>query len=194
VSVQTKPIRRRGILILILIMLALLTVWHRADDGAATGAPPLSLEGLLDEKLPEAKPEAELTVDNSACYVCHANLKTDALVIKHGENDVACADCHGQSLAHRNDEDNATPPDKMFGPHNIDTLCQSCHDEHDAAARKVLARWQKRCPQKTDPQTINCTDCHFHHRLDHRVVQWDKKTGKLIVQPHKKAGALKVDQ
>jgi len=184
--VLETPSHRRGMLLLIVATLALVTLLQERDDPQATGAPPpLSLEGLLDEKLPAAEKQIKLAVDNSACYVCHRNLEKDELVVTHGKAEVACVDCHGQSLLHRNDEDNATAPDKMFGPDNIDTLCQSCHDEHDVPARAVIARWQERCAGKTRPETIVCTDCHFYHRLARRVVRWDKKTGQLIVRPYK---------
>jgi len=74
----------------------------------------------------------------------------------------------------------------MYGPHNVDKMCGDCHETHDAPARKVIGRWQQRCPAKTDPKQVVCTDCHFDHRLASRTVAWDKKTGKLIVG--KKAG------
>lgn len=149
----------------------------------AAAAPPLSLEGLLDEKLPEAaEPPPKLEVDNQACYVCHDNLKTDELVLDHGKEGTGCIDCHGASLAHRNDEDNITPPDKMFPTDAIDRMCAECHDTHDAPAQKVLVRWQERCPAKTNPKEIVCTDCHYQHRLKFRTVWWDKKTGELIVR------------
>ncbi|HYW79846.1 MAG TPA: hypothetical protein VE890_09735, partial [Thermoguttaceae bacterium] len=51
----------------------------RSDDGRAWGIPPLSLDGFLDEKLPEATADApKLKVDNSACYVCHGNYDTES--------------------------------------------------------------------------------------------------------------------
>ena len=145
-------------------------------------APPLSLDGLLNEKLPEAKEKVKLKVDNSACYVCHGNYEEEPLVVWHGKHETSCIDCHGKSLAHRNDEDNITPPDKMYAPDQIDEMCKGCHEEHDVAARKVITRWQKKCPAKTNPREIVCTDCHFKHRLSFRTVWWDKKTGKLIVR------------
>jgi hypothetical protein len=150
---------------------------------AVAAAPPLSLEGFMDEKLPEA-PEAKpkLKVDNSACYVCHGNYDGEELVVTHGMEDVSCMDCHGKSLAHRDDEDNITPPDKMFALDAIDSMCADCHDTHDAPARKVVERWQERCPAKTDVKELVCTDCHFQHRLAFRTVWWDKKTGELVIR------------
>jgi hypothetical protein len=63
-------------------------------------------------------------------------------------------------------------------------MCAKCHEDHDASARKIIQRWQQRCPAKTRPNEIVCTDCHFEHRLPSRTVVWDKKTGKLVI--HKK--------
>lgn len=153
------------------------------DEVRALAAPPLSLDGFLDEKLPEAsKTATKAKVDNSACYVCHGNYETEELVVSHAEEEVGCIDCHGKSSEHRDDEDNITPPDKMYAPGDIKKMCQECHDTHDAPAQKVLERWQARCPAKTNPSEIVCTDCHYRHRLNFRTVWWNKKTGELIVR------------
>lgn len=162
------------------VVFALLGRFPGADLRAA---PPLSLEGYLDEVLPEAKPaDTEITVDNSACYVCHANYEEEELVISHAKEDVGCIDCHGVSYEHRDDEDNITPPDEMYAGKGIDAMCATCHDEHDVTAKDVLARWKERCPAKTDPKQIVCTDCHYRHRLAFRTVWWDKTTGELIIR------------
>jgi len=153
------------------------------DESRALAAPPLSLDGLLDEKLPEApKMAAKAKVDNSACYVCHGNYETEELVVSHAKEEVGCIDCHGKSSEHRDDEDNITPPDTMYAPGDIKKMCEKCHETHDAPARKVLERWQTRCPAKTNPDELLCTDCHYQHRLDFRTVWWNKKTGELIVR------------
>jgi len=151
------------------------------DDARAVAAPPLSLEGYLDEKLPEAPKETEkLKVDNFSCYVCHGNYEGEELVVSHGKEAIGCIDCHGESYAHRNDEDNVTPPDKMYPPETIDKMCAECHEEHVASARDVIERWRERCPEKTNPNEIVCTDCHYQHRLERRVVVWHKRTGEVI--------------
>jgi len=156
------------------------------DDARAVAAPPLSLDGYMDEKLPEApKEKVELKVDNFACYVCHGNYEDDELVIVHGKKKVACIDCHGESYAHRNDEDNITPPDKIFPRSAVDKMCSACHHTHDAPAREVLKLWQERCGAKADPNDIVCTDCHFQHRLKRRTVRWDKNTREVL--PREKA-------
>ncbi len=149
----------------------------------ATAAPPLSLEGLLDEKLPEApKKDDTILADNQACFVCHANYDEEPLAVSHSRQDVGCIDCHGESLEHRDDEDNVTPPDNMYALDDVDAMCGECHDEHIASAADVIARWQQRCPKKTDPSQIVCTDCHFQHRLKFRTVWWNKKTRQLVIR------------
>lgn len=158
-------------------------VYSGGDDARAVAAPPLSLEGLLDEKLPGAsKADPKIKVDNSACYVCHVNYDGEELVLQHAKEKVGCIDCHGESAAHRDDEDNITPPDMMYGPRDVGKLCGFCHREHDVAAVEVIRRWQERCAAKTDAKTIVCTDCHGRHRMKFRTVWWDKKTRKLIVR------------
>jgi len=155
----------------------------RTDDRRAVAAPPLSLEGYLDEKLPDGSPDdAKIKVDNQPCYVCHGNYDGEELVKMHARKKVACIDCHGESYAHRNDEDNVTPPEKMYAPDDVDKMCSNCHKEHNAPARKVIQQWQQRFPTKTNPEQIVCTDCHGQHRLKFRTVWWDKKTRKLVIR------------
>ena len=118
---------------------------------------------------------------NTACFVCHNNYTTESLVKAHAKEKVGCIDCHGQSFAHRDDEDNVTPPDIIYPLEKIEAACQKCHDTHDAPAKKVLKRWQERCPSKHDFASVVCTDCHGEHRLEKRVVRWDKNTRALIL-------------
>ena len=149
----------------------------------ALAVPPLSLDGYRNEKLVEGPHEsAGLKELNGGCYVCHGNYRTESLVTSHAKEKVGCIQCHGESLPHQVDEFHRTPPEKMYGPHNVDKMCGKCHEQHDAPATKVIQRWQQRCLAKVDPREITCTDCHFKHRLPSRTVVWDKKTGKLVVQ------------
>jgi hypothetical protein len=119
---------------------------------------------------------------NASCYVCHDNYKSERLAVIHAKEEIGCADCHGKSLEHQNDEDNITPPEIMFPLAKIDGLCAECHDSHDVSARKVLTRWSQRCPEKTEFDEVVCTDCHGYHRLEKRIVRWDKETGDVIVE------------
>jgi hypothetical protein len=202
-----NPLRTRTLLTFILLaagsfsLLAVVPVlppaWGADEAGSpkpASKLPPLkslkvdkSAPLLLDEPTAEeGKDQAFLRI-NEACYVCHGNYREEPMAVSHAKQDVSCMECHGPSLEHRNDEDNITPPDKMYALAKIDAGCQAdCHDSHDAPAREVLKRWQERCPDKTDVSQVVCTDCHGFHRLTRRTVQWDKDTGKLLLRSPKK--------
>lgn len=139
---------------------------------------PLLLDDAPAEKPPTSRAAAK--ADNEACFVCHANYREEPLVVEHAKENIGCVKCHGSSLKHRNDENNVTPPDVMFPLDAIDDGCADCHDEHVAPAVKVIARWQERCPEKNQADSIVCTDCHGNHRLELRTVRWNKKTGELL--------------
>jgi len=157
-----------------------------------TAPPPLVIDKdaplLLDEPTESEKHAPAATTraltDNAACFVCHANYREEPLASRHAAANVACVDCHGPSYAHRNDENNTTPPDVMYPADEIDQACRKCHASHDVPAAKVIACWQsarrEADPDKTNTETIVCTDCHGNHRLRLRSVRWDKKTGKLL--------------
>ena len=172
-----------GLLFAAVLAFCLMTGFS-GPDMQAFAVPPLKLDGdLLNEKLPE--PPAKKTkvkADNTACYVCHGNYNGEPFALIHAKADVACTKCHGKSFAHRNDEDNITPPEIMYAADQIDEACEKCHDTHDAPAKKVIARWQQCCLAKTNFNELVCTDCHGKHRLARRTVRWDKKTGKLIIR------------
>ena len=154
--------------------------------GTAKRPPPLKVDKtsplLLEEPPPSTgsvdpeKPRA----DNNACFVCHSNFQDELIVTAHAKEDIGCIKCHGSSVAHRNDEDNVTAPDKMFASARIDKSCRKCHEDHNASVRKVIKMFQARFPPNTDPKNVVCTDCHGEHRLKVRSVHWDKNTGKLL--------------
>jgi hypothetical protein len=158
-----------------------------AQEQETSDLPPLIIDDdepllLLEAPEEEEKSAAELKAltESQPCFVCHVNYQKEPLAAGHAKQGLSCVTCHGDSFAHRNDENNTTPPDTMYPPDHISKKCGECHKTHDAPARKVIARWQKRCPDKTDPKTIVCTDCHGQHRLKIRTVKWDKKTGKVL--------------
>lgn len=158
------------------------------QDEKPGGLPPLVVDKsapLMLEDPPEVDPWAAPfgpVADNLACYCCHANYEEEQFVVYHAKANVGCVKCHGQSYAHRDDENNVTPPDTMFPPETIEANCKECHETHDAPAKDVIARWQERCPKKTKPEELLCMDCHGKHRLELRTVRWDKRTGKLILR------------
>lgn len=139
---------------------------------------------VVDEDAPllldEPGAAAKLLANNGPCFVCHVNYTEEMLASRHAAANVGCVACHGDSYAHRNDENNTTPPDVMYPRDRINAACQKCHASHDVPATKVIELWLKRCPDKTDARSIVCTDCHGDHRLKVRTVRWDKKTGKLL--------------
>jgi len=158
-----------------------------AEEGGGSGSslPPLTVDRdaplLLEEPEPEEEePQIGPVADNQACFVCHANYQEEPFATWHAKANVGCVDCHGASHAHRNDEDNITPPDVMYPRDRIERCCAECHDEHDVPAREVIAMFLKRCLDRTGAEQIVCTDCHGEHRLPRRVVRWDKRTGELL--------------
>lgn len=144
-----------------------------------TGAPLLLEEpGETDNSPSESA--AKTIADNSACFVCHVNYSEEPLARDHAKAGLGCVDCHGDSFAHRNDENNTTPPDTMYPSNKIVSFCHECHATHDAPAVDVIALYLERGLSKSDPAKIVCTDCHGEHRLQVRTVRWNKETGKLI--------------
>lgn len=173
-----------------------------ADDSAesAKKLPPLKVNKttplLLDDPPPNTGPvdDKKPRVDNNACFVCHGNFQDESMVAVHAKESIGCIKCHGPSIAHRNDENNVTPPDKMFPSARIDKSCRECHEDHTASPQKVIGMFQARFPQNTDPINVVCTDCHGEHRLKNRSVRWDKITGKLLAHDPEAAklpGAVK---
>jgi len=130
---------------------------------------------LLDE--PTEDESAAEGADNSRCHVCHMNYAEEKLAILHAQVGIGCESCHGDSSPHCGDEDNITPPDKMYAKETVKPYCLTCHAADKLPAEtheKVLHRkfWQKK---------EYCTDCHGEHVLAYRTRTWDKKTGKLLV-------------
>jgi len=189
------------------------------NEAETTGGPPplvvdTSAPLLLDEPTEEEEAFAvaatQAAAENTACFVCHANYRGEFLADCHAKANVGCINCHGDSFAHRNDENNTTPPETMYSAEKIDPFCQECHDAHDISAKKIIARWIKQkvkkpdamcegCHEdddvppekvvarwkernldKSDAARIVCTDCHGDHRMKVRTVIWDKETGKLL--------------
>lgn len=146
--------------------------------------PPLVVEGetplLLDETTGDLAPATAAAAENEACYHCHANYQEEPLVLAHASHEIGCVKCHGPSHDHRDDENNITPPDRMYPLDTIDESCRACHGTHDAAAVAVIARWRERVPETTELGRIVCTDCHGEHRLRIRTVRWNRATGELL--------------
>ena len=197
-------------------VVTLLSCTPASDPETASGPPPLVVDTseplLLEEPTEEqvAGATTQAATENEACFVCHGNYRAEFLAERHAKANVGCVKCHGDSFAHRNDENNTTPPETMYPADKIDPFCQGCHEAHDVSAKKIIAtwmkekvkkpnttcegchkdddvppekvvaRWKKRAIDKSDPTMVVCTDCHGQHRMKVRTVIWDKETGKLL--------------
>ena len=104
-----------GLIAAALLMAAVGTAAEK--EGKQPGGPPPlvvdedapALPGETAKKDPRDR-SSPSAADNSACFVCHANFKEESLAASHAKAKVGCVGCHGESTAHRNDEDNVTPP------------------------------------------------------------------------------------
>ena len=131
------------------------------------GLPPLVIDTsaplLLDEPSEEeqafAAAATQAANENTACFVCHANYKTEFLANSHAKVNIGCFNCHGESSAHQNDENNITPPETLYSADKIDPFCRSCHTVHDILPGKMIADWMKK---KSEGANTSCLgqDCH----------------------------------
>ncbi len=127
-------------------------------------------------------------VANPFCKACHLNFDDEKLAKTHEQAGIGCERCHGESLRHRSDEANVTPPELMYPKERINPTCMMCHprqtiqqvEKHRPILEAGLSVFETTTP--ADPNAKKyCTDCHgAHHRLTVRTIQWDKCTGKLL--------------
>ncbi|HUW18800.1 MAG TPA: cytochrome c3 family protein [Sedimentisphaerales bacterium] len=109
------------------------------------------------------------TGENSECLICHMDFKNEELSVKHDQVGIGCINCHGDSLAHGDDELNITPPDKLYGRAEIVPFCKGCHSTH--VEGKVYDDFLKAWHSKRRPNgrmildDSVCTDCHGSHAV-----------------------------
>ena len=115
--------------------------------------------------------------DNSYCYVCHVNYKSEDITKIHQKKAIGCEACHGMSDNHSSDENGLTAPDRMFARDKITAYCTTCHSPD--TLRKVRKHRRFVFTDNLEIQKV-CTDCHGTHRLENRTRRWDKDTGILI--------------
>jgi len=70
-------------------------------------------------------------VTNSFCKACHLDFDEDELALNHELAGIGCERCHGESLRHRSDEGNITPPQLMYPKDRINPTCMMCHPRHE---------------------------------------------------------------
>jgi hypothetical protein len=128
-------------------------------------------EPLLLDDNPVGSPSSSMT-DNSRCHVCHMNYIDEDIAVVHARVGIGCANCHGQSDAHIDDESwasggNGTAPEIMYLPQAINPFCMGCHpqDKLNAVPHKDVLAGKL-------PDTKYCTDCHGDHRLLRRKCKW----------------------
>jgi hypothetical protein len=125
---------------------------------------------------------------NSFCMACHLDFDEEELALDHEVFGVGCERCHGESLRHRSDEANITPPELMYAKERINPMCMMCHPRQDIRDTKEhlpileagLSTFEEAVPTGDDVQKY-CTDCHGHdHHMKVRTIRWDKATGTLL--------------
>ncbi len=105
---------------------------------------------------------------NAGCLVCHMTFLREPLSVRHLEEGITCARCHGPSIAHANDEDiGATPPDVIFKKDKVNPFCRTCHKVPERHPEKVVEG--KVVRKRAEPGSL-CTDCHGKHRIAQQKV------------------------
>jgi len=125
-------------------------------------------------------------VANPFCKACHADFDDEALAVRHKTAGIGCERCHGESLRHRSDEANVTPPDLMYPKERINPTCMMCHPRQtiqQVHSHKVVLETNLSALEATPAGhgAKYCTDCHAReHHMKVRAIQWDKCTGKVL--------------
>jgi len=107
--------------------------------------------------------------DNWPCLVCHANFEDEPIAAAHLPHGITCVLCHGLCYEHRDDENNVTKPDILFGRAEIEPFCRKCHGQHQHPER--VQAFQEQWEGKVGPSgreilhRPTCTDCHGVHVL-----------------------------
>jgi hypothetical protein len=183
-----REARRSGpaiaLLFAVVALIAAASCSLRQDNG--TAAPAIGQAGKAPIGKHRAEPEAPF-VANPFCKACHLDFDEEKLVVAHKTAGIGCERCHGESLRHRSDEANVTPPELMYPKERINPTCMMCHPRHEI--RKVeshrpileanLSVFETAPPDGHAKKY--CTDCHGReHRMKVRTTRWDKCTGNLV--------------
>jgi hypothetical protein len=137
-----------------------------------------------------AAPLAQTEISNDTCLFCHKNeglttqiggqtlpltidgAKFDASV--HGEEGIACVDCHSNITSFPHPEVTAASP-RDFSLEMYPN-CQQCHNEQ---YQKVLDGVHQRALAAGNTNAAVCTDCHNPHTQTRLT---DKATGQLLFE------------
>ena len=155
-------LRLKSALATALVLLCCGTPFAADDPGGPVAKPPSPDAAAPSDDPP---PETDPLGMNGACYVCHIPFVKEEMAKVHLAEGISCAQCHGLSDKHANDENvGATKPDITFKREQVDASCEKCHTTHDVPATKVLARFVQR-KLSLQPAVI-CTGCHGAHKID----------------------------
>lgn len=162
--------RKRCLRLGVLLSAALLVPACREGEGRDDDRELVAGERQRSEQQPPEQDEHDPLGANAACYVCHMAFVGEELTAVHLPHEIGCVQCHGTSEGHANDENiGATPPDKVFGPDQINPFCRTCHETHDVDPEKVIARWtegsDRGAASQPAKQPAACTDCHGTHAI-----------------------------
>jgi len=159
---------------------------HKAQATASQGKE--GKEAPAAEAGEAAQKPAPSFVANPFCKACHLDFDEEKLAKRHEKVGIGCERCHGESLRHRSDEANVTPPELMYPKARINPTCMMCHPRHEIQRVKEhrplleagLSVFEETTPAGADAKKY-CTDCHGReHRMKVRNVRWDKCTGELL--------------
>jgi hypothetical protein len=155
-----------------------------ADGNDRKDTPAVKAAGDLNKKKPVPS-----FVANPFCKACHLDFDEEELALNHELMGIGCERCHGESLRHRSDEANITPPELMHPKERINPMCMMCHPRQDLRDRKDhlpileagLSVFEEMTPAGENAKKY-CTDCHGskHRIMKVRTVRWDKATGALL--------------
>lgn len=133
-----------------------------------------------------AKPVSDFAA-NPFCRACHLDFEEEKLAKDHESAGIGCERCHGESLRHRSDEANVTPPELMYPKQRINPTCMMCHPRHTISRVKdhqpILEAGRSIFEEMPSPEDGKnyCTDCHaVKHRMQNRTVRWNKATGESV--------------
>jgi hypothetical protein len=153
------------------------------DGNDCSGTPVVKAVSAADRKA------AASFVANPFCKACHLDFDEEELALNHEVFGIGCERCHGESLRHRSDEANITPPEIMYPKERINPSCMSCHPRQDIQDTKDhqpileagLSTFEEATPVGKDAKKY-CTDCHGskHRVMRVRATHWDKATGALL--------------
>lgn len=184
---RERPLPPPTILLGVLLLLAGMSCRFGGDSrGGDSGSRQARKSSAKSKKNSDAKPGSTF-VANPFCRACHLDFDEEELALDHELAGIGCERCHGESLRHRSDEANVTPPELMYAKERINPTCMMCHPrndinhvkDHQPILEAGLSVFEEAAPNANAKKF--CTDCHgYNHRMQNRTTQWNKATGELI--------------